>query len=219
MGKGARRQTLISLVLLLGACSSIIPPNPSEGIYKKDLEIQEASSRFFGFGVLPKKNAYRLRIKSRKEPELVRLSNCHRDVIDRDADDKYEYTYIPNRSIENGSCVLQITFLDSKGYHQFGAISFKDEDETLEAQIACNGEVMGTEGASVCQAKAGTLQIVSFDSYTEVRGSNGCKLPQSEDGYEWKYSVREGLCVFLFKSEDGSFHKHTTFGYTDILEQ
>lgn len=219
MGKGARRKIIITLTLLLGACATVSPPNPSEGIYKKDLEIIESSNQFFGFGVLPKKNTYKLHIRSRKEPELVRLSNCHRDIIDRDVDDDYRYTYIPNDKIEDGSCILQITFLDSKGYHQFGAISFRDEDETLHAEVVCNGQVTGFEGASACQAKAGTLQIISFDSYTEVRGSEGCKLPHSTDGYEWKYSVRESLCVFYFKSEDGTFHKHTTFGYTDVLQQ
>ena len=172
-----------------------------------------------GFGVLPPKKEYLLELRSRKEPEIVRLSNCHRDVVLRDVDDKLAYRFSPNPKVEAGSCILQVTFLDSKGYHQFGAIAFAQEGDDLLGFVACNGLEFSAEGASACQAKVATLQSIEFDKPVEVKASAGCKLPTSEDEYLWYYSIREGFCLYLFRTEDGEFHKLTTFGYNDFMKQ
>lgn len=215
MGKGAGRALI--LTALLSACAGTEAPNSSEGIYRKDLLIKESDKVIYGLGVLPKKKAYNLEIRAREKAELVRFSNCHRDFIDtkKRGWDEYSYYFEPNPSIEKGSCVLQITFLDAKGYHQFGAVSFVD-DETLPARLACNGEKKDRAGASTCQAKVGTLQTITFKDSTQVKST--CAKPKTKDSKLWTYAIEQGFCLFLFRSKAGEFHKLTTFGYEDIAK-
>lgn len=212
---------LITSLLFLNACQSANLDAPmSDGHYRKDLRVYLHSPRvsFEGFGVLPQQESYRLQLRSRKDPELVRISNCHRDLVFRDEDDKFSYTFVPNSKVESGSCILQFTFLDTKGYHQFGAITFRG-DESLPASMSCNGEKVETVGASACQAKAGTLQAIEFPSQVYLKTSEGCTKPVSEGRRSWEFVINEGYCIHLFKSDDDQFHKLTTFGYTDFMKQ
>lgn len=212
--------SLAACWIAVGCATSSTTPGPERSLsYRKDLSITLTRPRVQveGFGVLPRLRAYPLAMRSRKEPELIRLSNCHRDSVFRDVDDKFSYEYVPNRLIESGSCILQITFLDSKGYHQFGAISFRD-DETLPADLSCNGSRIAYEGASVCQGKAGTLQVIQFEEPVQVKASKGCDKPSSDDDKAWEYPIKEGFCVYLFRSHSEEFHKLTTFGYTDFVK-
>ena len=215
--------TFISLFVCLNAlvCSTLgsAPESNPEAYHLKDLTIIHGSTLIKGFGVLPAADSYTLTLESRKEAELVRVSNCHRDVVFRDIDDeRFVYTYTPNGLIENGSCLLQFTFLDEKGFHQFGAISFIG-DETLPAVLSCNGALIEYRGASVCQRKSGTLHVAEFAEQVEVTSSKSCEAPTSENGRIWQYSIKKGFCLFLFKNERGEFHKLTTFGYNDFMKQ
>lgn len=193
-----------------------------DGYYQKDLLISEHGrpKTISGFGVLPKRSKYLLDIKSRKRPEIIRLSNCHRDLVyrGRDTSHKFKYDFIPNRKIENGSCLFQFSFLDSKGYHQWGAVSFVD-DETLKANLYCNGRASKTIGVSACQAKSGTIQVIELENESDVRGQKGCEKPTTKDGLAWSFKVKEGLCFYIFKSVEGDFHRLDTYGYNDIVKQ
>ena len=211
---------LLTFLATLG-CQTAGVSERNDGVFQKDLLIYSEGRRFVGFGVLPPDTTYLLALQSRKEPEIVRVSNCHRDVVLREVDDnELSYRFTPNRKVEDGSCLLQITFLDEKGYHQFAAVSFRDESESLPVSVYCNGSTVYYEGASVCQGKAGTLQAIEFDVPVEVLASSGCKLPTTkDDGYLWHFSVKEGYCVFDFKSEDDEFHRLTTFGYNNLVKQ
>ena len=218
MVKAKLYQHIIKLVsaAILSGCATVQVPL-SSSTYRKDLSIRSGSYQILGFGVLPQAQAYHLELRSRKDPELIRVSNCHRDVVFRNEDDKFSYGYIPNRSVENGSCILQFTFLDSKGYHQFGAISFVD-GETLPAVLSCNGEKYHAVGASTCQAKVGTIQVIEFEKPLQAKASTGCELPIS-NGKAWQYKVKEDYCLYIFKSDSNEFHKLTTFGYNEVVNQ
>ena len=205
--------------MLMASCASIPESvQPETSSYQKDLVIRE-SSTIVGMGVLPKKNSYELKFDARENPELVRISNCHRDVILRGQKKHLSFTYTPNQRVENGSCTLLVTFLDDKGRHQFGAVSFRD-DESLPATVSCNGRKDRFDGASICQAKSGTVQAIDFDVPVEARSGTGCAAPKgSEDRKQWNFTAKDDFCLYVFKSDGGEFHKLTTFGYNEIIKQ
>jgi hypothetical protein len=208
---------LIALAILVG-CSTV--SNDAENTYRKTLKITHEEETVVGFAALARLDEYPLFFETAKKPELVRISTCHRDVVLDDTGDEFSYRYIPSKGIEDqGSCILQIATFDDKGHHQFGAVDFLD-DETLMADIYCNGESeLAIIGATVCQARVGTDQVIEFATSVEVFAQETCKKPEEFGDGLFRYSMKEGYCIFLFKSEDGELHRHTTFGYTDIMKR
>lgn len=180
--------------------------------YLKNLQINEESE---GFIILPYQDKYSLKFESEHTPEFIRISNCHRDVIVQKPKKKFEYLFIPNRIIEKDSCLMQITVLDDKGHHQYGAISFVSKDEKLIGNLNCNGKNKQFFGASVCQAKAGTIQSISFKGHVHVH--NNCDDNTDFRDENFILNIKPGYCLYLFKDENALIHKLTTFGYNEIL--
>lgn len=206
------------LTLFISCCSStgesLLDVKAS---YLKDVCINEKTAPIEGFGVLPPQDEYFIDFKFKTDPEILRLSNCHRDVVLYNVNKKYTFHYKPNPMIETGSCLLQITALDSKGRHQFGALSFQTKDESLEAVLYCNGSYVRSLGASVCQAKEGTTQVVRFLDDVMYKEADGCKLVRI-DSKSFEITTHKDYCLYMFKDEKGRIHKLTTYGYTDIIK-
>ena len=221
---------LIGAVLSINLCScfSVATPNiQSEELnFQKDLEITESFTEDWanegytqvGVGVLEKKKYYRFLIESRRNPSIIRISNCHRDEIFYDQKKKFYYDFKPNPVIENGKCLMQITVLDSKGRHQFGALAFKD-GERLPAIVQCNGETDNEVGSSFCQAKSNTYQALTFGVPVKVVPSDGCEAKSKDSLKEWVVKAKSGYCQFRFVSRTGSAHKLVTFGYDELIKR
>ena len=93
-------------------------------------------------------------------------------------------------------------------------------NNTLEAIVGCDGKIEPAVGVSTCQGKTATTQVISFHVKTEVKAINeDCKLPVSKDGMIWRYSLRQGECIFEFRSENEDFHKTWTYGYNDYMKR
>ena len=199
------------LFIMLTSCQSVL--NDANSHYRKTLQVGLVSSPKNGFTVLPKSDHYDLQFGSTQHPEMIRITNCHRDIfLVRKLGKNVRYSYTPAKGIEDsGSCIMQILSLDDKGRHQFGAIDFAD-DETLPAKIYCNAEMRESSGVSVCQAKTSTLQVLEFDEPVKILAADGCKHPTSRDRKLFKYVMSPGYCIFLF-SRNGERHRHTSFGY------
>ncbi len=209
---------IFALAVLSGCQTADILPK-TESLFQKDLTITEGGIQIVGLGVLPAKDEYKFEIKSRHNPDIVRISNCHRDLPIRDQKKNFQYAFIPNKLIEKGSCVLRFTFLDSKGYHQFGAVAFKEPEDNLAASISCNGAApYEMVGDSTCQGKAGTIQVISFKEETKVQ--TVCPMPRYDADFgRWYVTLPEGDCLYRFSTKGGEYHKLVTFGYNDIINQ
>ena len=207
------------LIVLAIGCQTPGLEQSETSVYQKDLVMIEGDEIIEGFGIAPNRRSYTIHFEAREAPEVVRISNCHRDVVLRDQKKKITYNYVPNPGVESGSCILEVTFLSSAGRHQFGAIDFR-EDEELPAMIQCNGSIMKATGASTCQAKSGSIQAIDFS--VEVTGrslTTGCTNPTSDDNRHWKITAEDDFCVYGFRSKDGTVHRLTTFGYNALIKQ
>lgn len=205
--------------MAIASCQAPTMMKP-EAIYEKDLIISEGGDKFAGFGVLPRKKAYSFKFEGDSVAKKVRISNCHRDPsLSKDLKKIVPYEFIPSQRAElNGDCVMTVTYLSAAGRHQFGAVTFVD-DETLPAKLECNGSRRNTDGVSACQARAGTLQTIDFS--VKVAGQTitpGCNQPQSDNNLDWNITASEGFCLYVFRTDDKDFHRLTTFGYNEIDE-
>lgn len=176
----------------------------------------QAGTNGEGFLILDRKANYQLLLLARVNPENIRISNCHRDVLLYDQKNQFTYFFEPNENLEL-DCILQIKFHDSEGRHQFGAIAFKN-GETLPAIVQCNGSTDNFVGASVCQSKSGTTEVIEFGVEVKVVKGSGC-LAESKDLKKWFLTSKSGFCQYRFVSKTGSEHKHQTFGYDEILKR
>lgn len=199
------------------SCATGVTIDP-EKVYKKELSITYEGRTFDGFGSLPKRDKYNILIKSRKKTDFVRITNCHRDIIMREVKTReFYYTIVPNNAVEDGSCIINIWFLNEDGGNEFGALSLTVDHETIPASVSCNGEIGTYAGASVCQAKTGTTQMVVFNKEVMAKASNGCGPINTDDYKTWKYQIKQNFCLYLFKNESEELHKHTSFGYNEIV--
>lgn len=186
--------------------------------YRKELTIESSGVVIKGFGNLDKRDKYELVFKSEVDADLIRINNCHRDEIFRSVEDnEFKYTYTPNSSIENGSCIIHIAFLEKEGFNEFGALTFTD-DETLKANVSCSGSKYEAIGSSTCQARENTIQSIEFEAEVENNNPDDCEI-KKESGKLYSYYMKSGYCIFLFKDLEGNYHKHTSYGYNEVYRK
>lgn len=209
---------LMILTVTVSGCKSTNETLNANTVYRKDLTIYHEEKSYDGFAVLDKKDEYEIRFKSFKKPDVIRITNCHRDELFRDVKKKFKYSYEPNQKIEDGACFLEVNYIDEGGHNQFASISFVD-DETLNAKVSCSGSIESFSGASACQAKSGTIQMIEFDSEVDVRLSDGCNEPETEDNKSFLYVINKDYCLYVFRDDEEEFHRHITYGYDEIIRK
>lgn len=209
-----------SLILgfLLASCGTTL--NDPEKSYLKDLEVRHEASDISGFGVLPIRDTYYLKFRSRESPEYVHIQSCHRDLVLRDQKKVFSYTYQPVKGLEDsGGCLLQIAAFDEKGRHQWAALDFYG-GEMLESSLACNGALHTLRGASTCQGRVGSLQKITFRETVDYLATDGCGDIQTENEKEFYINLNKDFCIYTFYGLDSdTFHRLTTFGYEDIMQR
>lgn len=204
------------LVFFTMSCVSESQIKSTDEHYKKELIFKEGDKTYHGFAVLPEKERYQFTFLSRKSPEKIRISNCHRDAVFAGERSIFKFDYWPDSIVERDSCIMHVRFLDKSGYHSFGAITFKS-DEKLKSVVHCNGKKTSYIGASVCQAKVGTTQAIAFEKNDIlVKSSNRCSTPEKLDS-QFLFKIDRGFCIYAFKNTRGEYHRLTTFGYTDFI--
>lgn len=213
----AKQQVLKALLVAIFMQGCTSATNVSlDKIYRKEVEINVDGSKAKGVYVAPRRTLYKVRFELPDKPNVVKITTCHRDETFRDVGKKLEYEYKPVIGIEDsGSCLFEMGAFDDTGANLWGMIDFEDT-ETLPAIVHCNGELIKANGASICQSKAGLIQAVSFSVHVEVFQKDNCPKMESEDKMTYVYSMARNKCIYLFF--DGTDqHRHTTFGYDEVL--
>ncbi len=200
--------------ILLFSCQSV--PSRSEPLTFKDLEILVDGVPLMGIGVLPTKETYYIEAHSRHHPQEVDVTTCNRAVppfyLGR-FKKTLRWQFTPTQ-VEDGDCIIKISFLDAKDRSQFAAMILANPLDSLVGKTECNGQVLETNGTTFCQSMAGTNQQISFSA--QALPVSECELPKNESGdrLAWKYSAKEGYCTYIFKTKDGKSHRLVNFGFT-----
>jgi hypothetical protein len=210
---------LFLLLLLLTSCGTTALNDP-EKTYLKDLEVRHEADNIQGFGVLPERDVYHLKFRSRHSPEYVHIQSCHRDLVLRDQKKIFTYTYIPAKGLEDsGGCLLQVAAFDKKGHHQWLALDFYG-GEKLQSIVACNGSLSTLQGASTCQGRVGSLQQIRFGESVDSLASDGCSDLTTDNNKEFFIQLTKDFCIYTFYGvASDSFHRLTTYGYEDIMQR
>lgn len=215
--------------------SSITTPNipSSDTVMKYDLHGTVNGVDFDGVGVIPHADNYVMRIESNDNVDMFTVTSCARDFSVESAikqgwfssNKGYEYDYIPSSPAEHGgSCIVRLGAYNQgkNGVQAWGLLDFEGPDATLPATNFCNGSQTKTNGVTVCQSRAGLIQVMTFPSPVRVANNDldpKCQLKVPIDGLTWQYTLAKGECVIAFMeiASPHRVHRLTTVGYTDIM--
>lgn len=218
----------LSTVLLFGyvgvmfsSCTTVSQVLKTNVAYKKDIKIEANGHQAVGTLVLPKAATYKMELESYGKLDLFTLTSCHREITKEEAGDfwnkkKTKLEYKPVAGIETDNCTVNLGGYDIKGRHSWGLIDFESDNFKLPALVRCNGNEYNANGVSLCQSRVGLIeQIVFAEDVTFVKPS--CMDIDLTQKRVIEYRQPEGECVILFKGIKGQYHKHTVFGYSDIV--
>jgi hypothetical protein len=214
------RLPLILLVILFLGCES----TDATTTQATDLPRIRASLPFSlngehceGACTFQRKSTFKLLANVQAKTRHVVLQSCHRLAV-LPSKSPFEYRYTPSYWLENmGSCVLFVTAIRQDGKREMGIADFTG-NERAKATLHCNGKRTNSlEGASFCQSKVGLVQAIWFEQPATVYSSDRCPTPvKGGNGSRWEYGIGAGLCSYLFVLRDGTRHRHTTWGFTDV---
>ena len=215
-------------VLTCVSCSTLIDKKlDANKYYRRDIKIIVNGETFIGYGIPKKADSYKIKLIAHGKIDEVVFTTCHRvrTFLNKKKGffrkkNTFEYIYKPVKGIEDQSgCYLEIGTRDIKiGKHGFGTLDFHT-GETLSAELRCDGSLFPKQGGvSMCESRQGLLQEISFKD--EVKYSvddKKCGYLMTDDNKTFQYITPVGECIVFFGTKDGRFHRHTMFGFNDIL--
>ena len=187
---------------------------------------------FCGVGVLPYQETYKIKVESFAKINLFAMTTCHREITTENPDDgifrkngivNIEY----NPTVEKGkACPLYVAAYNRQGKHAWGVIALEHPRYGMAAEVRCNGDKYSANGVSICQAREGLLQEISFleevKPVAPVNGSADRKKPCPElltkDNKNFKFSMPPRECVYGFIGKTSRMvHKLYTVGYEEFI--
>lgn len=216
-----KTNVLLIFILLFVGCTvnkDITKPNIE---YKKTLSFKVNDQSFVGVGVPNHAKTYKIEVSTPFKLNFLKIESCHRAIVLKNAyhkkrilknHKKYIFNYNPI-GLER-ECILLITALNEKGKSKFGQIVLKNKSYNVSAKSYCNGEFKKTEGVTMCQGKAGLIQLIEFEN--KMIAQSNCPIMALKDKKTFRYDLESGDCVFLFVGKDRA-HKLITFGYDEVL--
>ncbi len=220
------------LLLLFTGCvsqqSNFSDEAYKNSFYKKDMKLSSNGFKGIGTLVLPKATDYKMDFESYGTLDLFTFSTCHREISIEEAGErgifgnkkKTKLTYSPN-SMELVACPIDIGGYDAdKGRHSWAFIAIETDKHTLPANVQCNGDTYNSRGTTICQARAGLVQSISFENEVVFVLDKSCSdLKYTYENKTLTFTMNKGPCVNYFKEikAPNRIHELTTFGYEKIL--
>jgi hypothetical protein len=207
---------LTFILMLIASCTT--PLLDPKKLYKKNMLLEVNGVQAVGVLVAEMGSVYTIRADFKKKISRIKVDTCHRNYDKNDIGKEWEYFYKKIGGIENsGMCKMKITALNDTGVNSWGLIEFKNEsDHNLEAVLKCNGTASEVSGVSICQAKAGLRQSITFKTPTYADTQEECSKLFTYDEKTYYFDMDHGSCVFLFKA-GSKYHRLRTFGYDEVL--
>lgn len=205
---------LLLLLFLIGCQTT--KPDPDK-LYRKDMSLTVNGISGRGVLVAPASGFdYVIEGYLKTVANYLEIDTCHRYDLLEEQGEEFVYGYHQDEAIEgSGLCYLKIAGLNNAGYHSWGLVEFINDEESLQAEISCNGAFNQTTGVSVCQSRVGKTQGIGFAERVRVRSTCG-QTVKTTDQKNFTYDIPRGLCSFLFTSLEGK-HRHTSFGFDEVL--
>lgn len=203
------------LLMVLAGCVGVSNSNTAE-IYKKEVQLEINGVNFEGIATVKETRRFHIGMSLPTKPDLLKITTCHRQLVFKNVGKYFEYDFEPVRREQDLPCSMEIVALDKTGENLWGLINFVGPDERLEAEIGCNGQASKAIGSSLCQARAGLSQTISFKGIVRGVSGEGCPKLSVSNGTYFEYTITRNTCQYVFT--DGiEFFRLMTFGYTEVL--
>lgn len=230
---------IILLLIFIASCEETVPRQnlKAEIFYKRDMIVKVNGQVFEGAAVLKKAPKYSFHVEARGDLDLFVMTSCHKEEskesawnvqteiktglfgwgrkkIDKKREVKFDFHPTPLEA--DGDCAVELGGYElEKGRHSWAFIDFESENYKLPAFVECNGRAYNSKGVTVCQARSGLAQRITFKKPVDI-ASNDCGIEGS--GKSFEFGIKRGKCAVIFgHKESKTFHKLTLLGYEKIL--
>ena len=211
------------LIVLVASCAHQQKQISSTDKIRYDLDMTVNGARIIGMGVLDGSAPYNIKIESEGDLDVVTITNCHKEIIHEGTPKRkglfrgifgkknksYSFVHNPEGLELREPCPLILSAFSKDGRHSFGYLSLGSSEATRKATLQCNGRTQEYIGSSICQAKFGLIQKISFDD--DVLYSSDC-APDGKAS-EFEIEIKKGFCHHSFMDRNRKFHDLTTYGY------
>lgn len=207
--------SLMCLALL--SCAESIPSLISEtnGL-EATLPFTIEGKSYVGVATVQRKSNQKFEINFPDNTVWGLFSTCHRDIKLRQPRGKWVWYYVPMMFIENiDSCIMVHKQINNKGNEHYAIVNFTS-GEDLITDMSCNGVRTAEAGASICQARSGTEQMLWFRESVQGFTDDACNPLFERTGFQMKYTMTGNFCAYLFKNAQGKIHRHVSYGYTKL---
>ena len=231
------RLKYLAPLFILGAlfsCATMPIQGVQKGVvYQYDMLLTVDGITRVGMLVAPKASAHSVALKANGDLDLFIFETCHRYRTTENiktgwwifADKRnLSFTYTPSPAIEtDGYCPARFSGLTEKnGQSSWGFVDFEDTQTKLPAKMQCDGAPpFSSNGVTVCQSKAGTMQKISFPEKVIVTPAQGCEIELDPGQKEFLFTMPKGFCVFNFTEvaplEKQRRHRLTTHGFEQTI--
>lgn len=216
-------------------------------VYKPDIVMRtkiNGEEKVYKNGVgttpLPFSGFHTVEIWSMVNADRVEISTCSRhDVCQKKGGDlacdktrftvptdwwgnpgKYlSWNFEPDRKERSGTCAnALIAIYDKKTLAAWGYMVFRANTEnTFSSIMTCNATDIQYDGVSVCSAKAGTIQQISFSENIEVfEAEETCNIKKLDD-VTFEFQPVVGWCRASFMDKQKRYHDVIINGYDEVL--
>lgn len=203
------------ILLVLVGCTQAVNLNTAE-VYKRELKLEINGGNYEGVATVKAARRYKIGLSLPSKPDLLKITTCHRQIVMKNVGKYQEFDYEPVKREMEPSCLVEITALDVKGEHEWALVNFVAQDERLEAEIGCNGEVSKALGSYLCQARAGLHQTISFKVKVRAMSGEDCPVLSQTFSDYFEFSIGVKTCQYVF-SDGKEFFRLITYGYNEVL--
>lgn len=208
------------LLFIISGCASTGQELDPKVYYVRDLSMKVDKEISHGLGVIPKKDFYKIKLRSPGQMSLFVFETCHRERQFLDEGKRLTLRYTPVAGIEDqpNCMILKFSSFDrKKGKHAEGILLVEQERFKLSAQVKCNGTTKDFGGTSVCHSKEGLSQEIVFSREVTLKETK-CKLGTThKTATSFKFKMPNRECIFTFRDANQNIHLMFTSGYEQIL--
>lgn len=205
-------------------CSSTQQLTVETPLYKNraSMKITVDGITYDGMAVGKLDGPKKIQLISQAALDLLRITTCHRDFSVEKVDKGwfggsghlYTYEYHPTDVEKSKVCPMYIQAFSKDRVTDWGFIAFRT-DETIPAEMQCNGWWWKSDGISVCQTKAGLDQKIKFDRDVLYEAEPSCSIT-AKSKREFVVRGSMGFCYAEF-SDGKEWHRLILLGYDSVL--
>ena len=205
-----------ALSLFLISCEEITPVEKikKEVVYRHELPVEINGHRIVGFGTIPRKSSFTIKIKYPEGISKQMIRTCNSELIHRNFGDRFEGK-LDQISQDLFNCLIQIHAIGKSSKVYEAMFLIKSPFEKLKASSRCNGKRQKVQGTFLCHAYSSSkYQELWFDNKVKVFQTESCPRAIGNHGLV-RFTPISKPCVYIFEDSKGQKFNYTLIGYDE----